>query len=371
MNSIVFTHFKAICLLSGTLFVLAASEDQIYFSTKPKDKEVFVGENVQFDWDYVVEDVQEIRFGVVINDKNTAIYIKKKDGTSVLNNLHTSVEWIRDRVEIVPNRRASFKINQVKMEDSVTFFCQVFYGAEGLLSETDKVKLTVVDLLIDKFDSTKAKESWAGRKITVVCAVKVPESLKENAMFSWKHVPSNRTVAREFHDDMRSKSYLSVTTNKDEDFETLQCRAETKATVKFHTINITKLSAPSEPRNLKTETVFNKKSAKTYIRLQWDPPDKTGGSKIEKYLIEYIVNGLAWGSPDTEETQGTEFEGLKLQNGGKYNARVRAQNKAGLGLPSNEVLIDLDIAPQAISDSSHLNHLEVCLLLVSVMAWFL
>lgn len=99
--------------------------------------------------------------------------------------------------------------------------------------------------------------------------------------------------------------------------------------------------APSEPRNLKTETVFNKKSAKTYIRLQWDPPDKTGGSKIEKYLIEYIVNGLAWGSPDTEETQGTEFEGLKLQNGGKYNARVRAQNKAGLGLPSNEVLIDL------------------------------
>ncbi|XP_078366590.1 uncharacterized protein LOC144650724 isoform X3 [Oculina patagonica] len=131
-------------LHSGECKVLAASEDQSYFSTKPKDKKVFVGENVQFDWDYVVEDMQEIRFGVVINDQKTAIYIKKKDGTSVLNNLHTSVEWIRDRVEIVPNRRASFKINQVKMEDSVTFFCQVFYGAVGLLSHTDKVKLTVV-----------------------------------------------------------------------------------------------------------------------------------------------------------------------------------------------------------------------------------
>lgn len=98
------------------------------------------------------------------------------------------------------------------------------------------------DLLIDKGDSTRTKESWVSRKITVVCAVRVPESLKENAMFSWRHIPSNRTVARQFHDDMRSKSYLSIITNKDEDFETLQCRAETKATVKFHTINITRLS---------------------------------------------------------------------------------------------------------------------------------
>ena len=33
-----------------------------------------------------------------------------------------------------------------------------------------------------------------------------------------------------------------MTTNKNEDFEALQCRAETISTVKFHIINITKLS---------------------------------------------------------------------------------------------------------------------------------
>lgn len=131
------------CSFFFGFLVLAASDDEIYFSTKPKDKEVFVGENVQFDWDYVVKDMKEVRFGVVIQDM-IAIYIKKSDGTSVLNNLHTSVEWIRDRVEIVPNRRASFRIKQVRMEDSVTFFCQVFFGAEGLLSDSDIVKLTVV-----------------------------------------------------------------------------------------------------------------------------------------------------------------------------------------------------------------------------------
>lgn len=96
--------------------------------------------------------------------------------------------------------------------------------------------------MIDKAASTRVEESWVSRKITVVCAVKVPESIQQNVMFSWMHIPSNRTVARKFHDDMRSKSFLAITTNNDEDFETLQCKAETKSTVKFHIIHITKLS---------------------------------------------------------------------------------------------------------------------------------
>ena len=96
------------------------------------------------------------------------------------------------------------------------------------------------DLLINKAQSTRVAESWVGREITVVCAAMVPEGIQ--VVFSWMHIPSNRTVPREFHDDMRSKSFLRIPTNKDEDFETLQCKAETKSTVKFHIINITKIS---------------------------------------------------------------------------------------------------------------------------------
>lgn len=101
--------------------------------------------------------------------------------------------------------------------------------------------------------------------------------------------------------------------------------------------------APSQPRNLKTETVFNKKSAQTFIRLDWDPPVENGGSGIEKYIIQYIASGLPWKSPISAETKDTAFEELKLPKG-KYMARVRAQNKAGRGPPSNEVLINLGMS---------------------------
>ena len=54
-----------------------------------------------------------------------------------------------------------------------------------------------------------------------------------------------------------------------------------------------------------------------------------------------VAKGLSWKSNNNKaETASTEYGGLRLPNG-KYNARVRAQNKAGLGPPSNEVIIDL------------------------------
>ena len=98
-----------------------------------------------------------------------------------------------------------------------------------------------LDLLIDKLQSTQLAESWVGHKLRVLCAVRVPPG-GTSAKFSWMHTPSNRTIARQFHDDTRSKSYLTIMTYKDEDFEAPQCRAETKATVKFHIIDVTKLS---------------------------------------------------------------------------------------------------------------------------------
>ena len=98
---------------------------------------------------------------------------------------------------------------------------------------------------------------------------------------------------------------------------------------------------PTEPRNLKAERIFNKQNARRYIRLHWDPPRNNGGADIEKYFVYYVPKGLPWKSSTIEETKSTEFSDLKLPSGNIYNARVRANNKAGTGPHSNEVEINL------------------------------
>ena len=117
------------------------------FTSTPKDKEVFVGGSVQFDWEYAVTGVREIRFGLVVDpegrDNSVAIYVKVRNGTLRFNHMSESVKWIRKRVEVVPNRRASFKINSVQMDDSKTFFC-LLVRDHLPFPIRDKVKLTVV-----------------------------------------------------------------------------------------------------------------------------------------------------------------------------------------------------------------------------------
>lgn len=118
------------------------------FTTTPKDKEVFVGSNVQFDWDFIdSEDVEDVRFGVLVPNADSGAHkevaiVKKKDGPPKFNNMAESIKWIRDRVEVVPDRRASFRIKSVKMEDSRTFFCSFKTSSIGSVRNT--VKLTVV-----------------------------------------------------------------------------------------------------------------------------------------------------------------------------------------------------------------------------------
>ncbi|XP_029184817.2 titin-like isoform X1 [Acropora millepora] len=373
MGAIVFTKCKAVCLFFTSLFVsIAGSYARVdKFTTTPKDKEVFVGGSVQFDWDYAVTGVREIRFGLVVDpeglDREVAIYVKERNGTLRFNHMSESVKWIRKRVEVVPNRRASFKINSVQMDDSKTFFCLL---VRDPLTPTirDKVKLTVVDLLIDHKDSTQSIESWQGHKITVVCAVKLSAGERLNAKFSWMHIPSNRTVARRNHDDTRSKSYLTITTYKDEDFEELQCRAETKNTVKYHVINITRLSSPTQPRNLKTERHFD--NGMLLIQLRWEPPQSNGGSTIEKYIVSHRPNELPWKQSTPSETKDSLFYNLRLQSGTTYHARVRAKNKAGISPPSNEVEINLeDVQMGRISSSRPLHTMNTFLMLLQFMLW--
>lgn len=123
--------------------MVIAADNQV-FTSKPKDKEVFVGESIQFDWDYIKDDTHEVRFGVIVN--TTEVTICKfvlKDRTTIFNNRNTEIKNYKDRVEVVSDRRASFRIKNVRMSDRGTYFCSLG-NTDGLDQIISSVKMTVV-----------------------------------------------------------------------------------------------------------------------------------------------------------------------------------------------------------------------------------
>ena len=123
--------------------MVIAADNQV-FTSKPKDKEVFVGESVQFDWDYIKNDTDEVRFGVKVN--TTAVTICKfvlKGRTTIFNNRNEEIKNYKDRVEVVSDRRASFRIKNVRMSDRGTYFCSLV-NTDKLDDFISSVKMTVV-----------------------------------------------------------------------------------------------------------------------------------------------------------------------------------------------------------------------------------
>ena len=123
--------------------MVIAANNQV-FTSIPKDKEVFVGESIQFDWDYIKNDTDEVRFGVILNTTDVTICkFVLKDRTTIFNNRNIEVKNYKDRVEIVSDRRASFRIKNVRMSDRGTYFCSLV-NTDVLDSIFSSVKMTVV-----------------------------------------------------------------------------------------------------------------------------------------------------------------------------------------------------------------------------------
>jgi len=100
-----------------------------HFTTTPKDKEVFVGDSVQFDWDYK-DDGDQVRFinfglaGGPSGQKLTTL-LRKNPGDDLVLYTNSALE-IRSRTEVVYRRRASFRIKNVIMNDTGYFFCTLY-----------------------------------------------------------------------------------------------------------------------------------------------------------------------------------------------------------------------------------------------------
>lgn len=71
------------------------------------------------------------------------------------------------------------------------------------------------------------------------------------------------------------------------------------------------------------------------MTLVWTPPQDDGGSEIINYVVEYRPEGAFKWKRTTEDTiHGTTYTIKGLEEQTQYDFRVAAENKAGVGPPS-------------------------------------
>lgn len=83
---------------------------------------------------------------------------------------------------------------------------------------------------------------------------------------------------------------------------------------------------PGKPSTPEMTTATNQS-----ISLSWQAPEQDGGADITNYIVEYRQEGdFKWKQLD-DKVPETKTIVKKLKEGGLYEFRVAAQNKAGVG----------------------------------------
>lgn len=86
--------------------------------------------------------------------------------------------------------------------------------------------------------------------------------------------------------------------------------------------------APSKPRITQVDS--------TRMTLAWSPPDSDGRSPITNYVLERKDKfSTRWMRVTRDRISETEFTVVDLIEGTEYEFRVSAENKAGVGPPSD------------------------------------
>jgi len=99
-----------------------------------------------------------------------------------------------------------------------------------------------------------------------------------------------------------------------------------------------------------------KEATKTSATLTWKPPSDNGGSDITNYVVEYRADGaFKWKRATENVIPSTTYVVKGLEENVNYEFRVAAENKAGVGPPSEGSL------PVKLEDAMGLSSF-VCLL---------
>ncbi|XP_078355234.1 neural cell adhesion molecule 2-like [Oculina patagonica] len=345
--------FIHVLILVSSFIKASVAAEAVNWTAKPKDSEYFVGREAIFQWEYSSpspDAVQFIKFGIVADGDDVVLINKDmfqkvvRFNTEEKRNVTSS---LNGRVTALKNQTASFKITNLKMDDSGKYFCFLEPQNPVALTISDYVRIKVVDIIIDRKNSTEVIESWEGHKITLKCAVRkaFPNS---TVRFYWSRseelLPGKQV-------DWKDMSQMTIVTETDSQFDPVTCTAKTESSTQTLDIIIKRLYKPSEPINVTIqETHSNNTECPMYNKLTWEPPVDDGDTPITSYLVEYkhpVFNRVLISKTIS---RCTEHVICKLQASGyprEVHVDVRAINKVGRGFRSRTVPVSFFSSPSA------------------------
>ncbi len=103
-------------------------------------------------------------------------------------------------------------------------------------------------------------------------------------------------------------------------------------TVNVSWVAASRTTAPSAPRNLHTDAV-----SANEVKLDWSPPDSTGGARIDEYRVEVYRNGR-WRTEE-DDIGPSRYTVEDLTPYTVYSWRARARNAAGWSEPSTALTV--------------------------------
>ncbi|XP_034764439.2 myomesin-3-like [Acipenser ruthenus] len=228
-----------------------------------------------------------------------------------------------------------------KLGEAFSFATVLVNSYQGVQSGYDSTKSTIlVSEMEADFDQTlQPSFSREGGSLTLSCEFSSDLLTYQRALLWFKDgVPLPESQRRQLRTGSRSASLTITQVYKEDEglysihLPTLTGVKEQSAYVFVRDAAAAVMGAPGSPLDVECSDIN-----KDYVFLTWKPPSADGGSPVVGYFIDRLDIGSGqWVQCNDAPHKLCRFPVVGLREGGIYQFRVRAVNKAGVGRPSKK-----------------------------------